>query len=250
MPSPKTSRRLPSPKTSRRRRKSRNATKRSPHRYRGDMVVDSYRGVGQPTIKVNAKSKSVMLQLPTIHHKPADAWKQWAGEIAAKSDIIKGFDESIMKVVPYTVPQEFGLDLGPHISIVPAQEWDTLDEEQKQSLQRFHDTQKPMSIKTLNGMIGNGDNLYFLNGNPANDCKTNGPIIIAAPVPFDVVETLNKIRTEMNLKSFKQDYHPHISIAKITGKQGHAKFRETYMTNWPKSFPPPITDLNKMLPIC
>jgi hypothetical protein len=217
------------------------------------MVVDSrrYRGVDQPTVKVMSESKSVMLQLPT-KSEPADTWKKWAEEIDAKRDIIKGFDESIMEVVPYTVPQEFGLDLGPHISIVPAKEWDELDEQAIKLLKGFNDKEYEMSFPTLNEMIGNGDNLYFLNGNPDNDFKTNGPIIIAAQIQPHVVEALNKIRTKMKLKKFEQDYH--ISIAKITGKEGHAKFRETYMTNWPKStngpksFPPPIKDLKKMLP--
>jgi hypothetical protein len=51
-----------------------------------------------------------------------------------------------MRVVPYTVPKDFGLDLGPHISIVPAQEWDKLDEQAKQFLKEFKDKEYQRSI--------------------------------------------------------------------------------------------------------
>jgi hypothetical protein len=184
---------------------------------------------------------------------------------SASMGLLPGVDVAWCEVQPMTAPKQWGVDAGPHFSVVSLPGTPTTDHRGKEDSYQIitkggRDTRvltDEMRAKAQ-GLTGkvyelnlNSPRISFLLGRRENDALTNGPVMVTAHHEA-VREVLNSIRAELGLRPFSAEHSVHTTLCKLTGLNGdHAALREQLARGWPwplgDPFPKPLSSLAEAL---
>jgi len=221
------------------------------------------------TARIKVADSGVFLALDVLGEAGAESSVKWE-ELAAlwrnfaSMGLLPGVDVAWCEVQPMTAPTQWGVDVGPHFSVVSLPGKPTTDHCGKEDsyqivTKRGRDTHvltDEMRAKAQ-GLAGqvyelnlNSPRISFLLGRPENDALTNGPVMVTAKHEA-VREVLNSIRAELGLGPFSAEHSVHTTLCKLTGFNGdHAALREQ-LAGWPwplgDPFPKPLSSLAEAL---
>ena len=166
-------------------------------------------------IKVADSGVFLALDLGEAGEESSAKWKELAAlwRNFASMGLLPGVDVAWCEVQPMTAPREWGVDVGPHFSVVSLPGKPTTDhrgrEDPCQIITKGGRDTRVLTDEMRARAQGLTDKVYELNlnsprisfllGRIENDAKTNGPVMVTAKHEAGVREVLNGIRAELGL---------------------------------------------------
>ena len=222
-------------------------------------------GVGEQKLRLVTANSGIFLAMTYDDERDAAArWRTLAsmGSALAARDALPGFDARTMEIAPMRANPAWGLDAGPHFSVVSVVGVGTADcdgtpdpsvEDATGATGRALDPALRARADSLADRRYSLDlsvdpTLTYLFGSAANDAVTNGPVMVTL-AHESARALMNDVRGELGLKPFPLTHSVHTTLCKVTGRGGdHAALRAR-LGRWPPEgrFFKKLTDLSEAL---
>ena len=162
---------------------------------------------------------------------------------------INGYDENYMKLLPNSMPCNWGPDVGPNFSVVSAAHGGRITTDFQMEPDDWTVVKpKAMGLAGRQYIMPLDDVKYqfLLSGKEVNDEVCNGGLYFVMSLGPAGHKFIDSARADLDLQPFPPDFAVHVTSAKITDQEGHASFRQwPIMQNWLRV--DQTTQLNRVL---